>query len=101
MMLGAQLASFLSIELQMKRTIFASAAFIAVNILLNFVFLGVLKMNAFGLALASSIGCWIYFFIQGQYYLTGKSLLKFRRGVDRFHPNFELIKYRAKDRLGS
>ena len=80
LILGAQLAAFLSLELQTKRTMTASIIYILANIVLNFLFVGVLNLQALGLALASSLGCWIFLLIQAQYYFTGKALLKFRKG---------------------
>ena len=76
MMLGQQLSAFLAFENQSKRTMTASLACIVVNIAANFLFVVVLKMNAFGLALASSLGMWAFFGIQFSYYLSKKSIFK-------------------------
>ena len=75
LLLGQQLAAFLSLENQSKRTTVAGIVYIFVSILLNFVFVAKLKMEAYGLALASSLGLWVFFAIQAQYYLSGKSSL--------------------------
>ena len=75
LMLGQQFAAFLSLENQSKRTTIAGIVYILVNVLLNFLFVAKLKMEAFGLALASSLGLWIFLLIQLQYYLAGKSSL--------------------------
>ena len=73
LMLGNAFASFLSLENKGGRTITASLIFIAVNVLLNFLFVKVLHLEAFGLALASALGMWIFMGIQGQFYLSGRS----------------------------
>lgn len=75
--LGNQLSSFLSLENKMKRNTAASLSFIASNVLLNFIFIQRLNMGVLGLSLASSLGAWVYFFVQTQYFFTKKSRLKF------------------------
>ena len=77
LLLSTCIAAFLSLENKGNRTIFASVCFIITNIVLNFVFVQVLRLEALGLALASSIGLWVYLLIQAQYYLSGKSYLRF------------------------
>ena len=79
LLFGNQLAAFLSLENKTRRTIVASVVYIAANVVLNFLFVVLLHMGAFGLALASSIGLWIYFAVQAQYFLSGKSLMRFDR----------------------
>ncbi len=68
--LGNQLASFLSLENQAKRTTFASLVYLAVNVFLNYLFLIVLNVEKkeFALALASSIGLWVFFLLQTPYF---------------------------------
>ena len=77
LLVGNQLASFLSLENRMRRTTIASFSYIAVNLVLNYVFVARMNMQAFGLALASSIGLWVYFLIQAQAFLSGKIELTF------------------------
>ena len=76
MMLGQQLAAFLSLENKSGLTTTSSLVCIAVNTALNFLFVVILKMNAFGLALASSLGMWAFFGVQAAYYFSGKSFFK-------------------------
>ena len=78
LMLGNSFASFLSLENKGRRTIAASLGYIAVNLLLNFVFVQVLRLEAFGLALASSAGMWVFLGIQAEVFLSGKSHFRFR-----------------------
>ena len=77
LMLGQQAAAFLSLENRVRRTTAASLVFIAVNLILNYLFVVVMEMGCFGLALASSIGLWAFFLIQAQYFVSGKSMLRF------------------------
>lgn len=72
-LLGSTAAAFLSIENKGRRTTAASVAYIVVNVLLNFLFVQVLHLEAFGLALASSLGMWVFLGVQGQVFLSGKS----------------------------
>ena len=73
LLLGNTFAAFLSIENKGKRTFTASVIYIAVNILLNFVFVQMMKLEAFGLALASSLGMWIFLGVQAEAFVSGKS----------------------------
>ena len=78
LMLGNQLSAFLSMENKGTLTTVASLIYIGVNLVLNVLFVKVLQMGALGLALASSLGLWIFFAVQAQYFLSGKSHLKVR-----------------------
>ena len=83
LILGNQLVAFLSLENRVSRTTIASVTYIFVNIILNYIFVSKLQMEAFGLALASSLGLWVYFLIQAQYFFTKGSELKFfKRHLD-------------------
>ena len=77
LMLGNSFAAFLSLENRGKRTIAASLIYIIVNILLNFLFVQVLHLEELGLALASSLGMWVFMGVQAQVYLSGKSHFQF------------------------
>lgn len=76
LLLGNQLASFLSLQNQMKRTTIASIAYIAVNVGLNYLFVVRMQMGAFGLALASSIGLWVFLLIQAVYFFKPSSSIR-------------------------
>ena len=76
LMLGNSFAAFLSLENKGRRTLIASLIYILVNVLLNFLFVQVLKLEALGLALASSLGMWVFMGVQAQVYLSGKSHLR-------------------------
>lgn len=77
LMLGSSFSAFLSLENKGKRSLIASIIYIAVNILLNFIFVKQLRMEAFGLALASALGMWVFMLVQAQFYVSGKSHLRF------------------------
>ncbi len=79
-MLGSSFASFLSLENRGKRTLLASLIYIVVNVLLNLLFVRVMRLEALGLALASSLGMWVFMGVQAQYYLSGRSHLRFSPG---------------------
>ncbi|MBQ2049409.1 MAG: ATP-binding protein [Spirochaetales bacterium] len=82
--LGQQFAAFLSLENKTARTTVASVAFIFVNLVTNYLFVSRWKMQAFGLALASSVGLWVFFLVELSYYLGKKSVMKIRfRGIKK------------------
>ena len=76
-MLSNPIAAFLSLENRGRRTFTASLVYIAVNIALNWLFVQQLRMEAFGLSLASSLGMWVFLGVQAQFYLSGKSYFRF------------------------
>lgn len=78
LLLGSQLPAFLALENRGRRTTAASIVYIIVNIILNYIFVEVMHLEALGLALASSLGLWIFFLVQLQYFLSRASMLKIR-----------------------
>ena len=76
-MLSNPFAAFLSLENRGRRTFTASLVYIAVNVALNWLFVQQLRMEAFGLALASSLGMWVFMGVQAQFYVSGKSHFRF------------------------
>ena len=76
--LGSQLAAFLSLENKTFRTTAASIIYIIVNVILNFLFLNVFRLDILGLALASSLGMCIFCAAEAQYFFTKKASLHFR-----------------------
>ena len=75
-MLSTQLAPFLSIESMGKRSMQAGLVYIAVNLVLCFIFVQVMALGAFGLALSSSLGMWVMFGVELQYFLSKRSKIK-------------------------
>lgn len=88
LVLGQVLAAFLSLENQVKRATIASITFILTSAILDYIFIVILQLKMFGLALASSLGLWVYFLIQLSYFLSKKSTLRF--GFTKF--NITLVK---------
>ncbi len=80
MILANQLPAFLTMENRGRRTLTASLVYIAVNLVLNFIFVQLLSLQEFGLALASSLGMWVFFAVQAQYFFSSRSHLKMRPG---------------------
>ncbi len=81
-LLGAQLSAFLQLEQQQKRTYIGIAVMMIVNAALDCLFILVLHWGMFGLGLATSISCWVFFFVLGSYYLTAKAAIRFdRKGI--------------------
>lgn len=82
-MLGSAFAAFLSLENRQRRTLAASLSYIAANILLNYLLVQQLKMEALGLALASSLGMWVFLGVQALPFLRGE--LSFRLSLRASH----------------
>ena len=78
-LLAQQLASFLQMERQGRRSYLGIAAMILTNVAADILLVAVLRMGVFGLALATALSNWIYFLILAQYYLTEEAQLRFDR----------------------
>jgi len=76
-LLGNQFSSFLSLENRMKRNLFSSVLYVAVNLALNYLFVQKYRMGVWGLPLATSVGAWIYFLTQAQAFMAKGSQFKF------------------------
>lgn len=83
-LLAQQLASFLQLERQNKRSYIGVGAMIISNTIADIVLVAYLKMGIFGLALATTASNWIYCLVLGQYYLTKKAQLRFDRKLIDF-----------------
>ena len=90
LVLGQQLFAFLSLENQTKRTMVASIVCFTVNAVLNHLFVVIIPMGTFGLGLSSSIASWVFFAVQAEYYLRGKSEWKFSIRSCRRHDGAEI-----------
>ena len=91
-MLGSFFAPFLTLENRSNRTMIASLVYIAVNIVLNFLFVQLLHMQAFGLALASSLGMWVFMGVQAQYFMSGKSHLRLAAGRPAWRESGQILR---------
>ena len=88
LILGNQLMSFLSLENKPKYTTAASVVCVAVNFLLDMLFLKVLHMEVMGLAIANALAMWAMVAVELHYYLSGKSIMKFSMK----NPDFSVVK---------
>ena len=77
LVLGQQLFAFLSLENQTKRTMAASIACFALNVILNHLFLVIIPLGTFGLGLSTSLAAWAFLAVLASWYLSGKSEWKF------------------------
>ncbi len=101
LMLGSQLSAFLSLDNKGKRTTLASFLYIIVNFLLNYLFVGVMGLQAMGLALAPSIGLWVYFLVQAPYFLKAASPMHFAiKGID-WHESARILKIGVPGAIGN
>ena len=75
MVIGSQLASYLSLENRTGLTTLATLACIVATLFANLLFVRALNMGVFGLALGSSAGMWVFLAIQAGYYFCGRSTL--------------------------
>ena len=78
MLLAQQIASFLQMERQSKRGYIGIAGMIISNVLLDILFVAILDMGIWGLALATSLSNWTYFLLLVPYYFTSKAQLKYK-----------------------
>lgn len=92
LIIGQQLSAFLSLENRSRRATIASLCYIAANVVLSWLFVVVLRMDALGLALATSLGLWVFLLVQLQFYFSGKSVLKLSGGPMRVKDATEIVK---------
>ena len=92
LLLGNLSSSFLSIENKAGLTTVASLAYIVVNVILNCIFVADLHMGPFGLALASSLGMWVFFVVQAWYFLTPSSPLRLFSGHPLWSESVQIFK---------
>ena len=92
LVLGNQLPAFLSMENKGRRTMTASLVYIAINLVLDYVFVQILRLEEFGLALASSLGLWVFLAIQAHYFLSGKSMFRLSMRKIAWSSTGEIVK---------
>ena len=90
--LSTQLAGFLSLENKTRRTTIASIVCIIVNLVLNWLFVLILKMGIFGLSLAGSLSMWVFCVVEAQYFLSGKSDMRFSFRNIHWRESLEIVK---------
>lgn len=92
LLLSQQLAAFLSLENQTRLATIASVAQIVANLALDFLFTAVMKQGVLGLGLATALSSWVFFAIQAQHFLRGKSTMKFKLKGVRLRESLDIIK---------
>ena len=92
MMIGGQLSAFLSMEMHGSRSTAATAVFVALNLVLTFLFLYVFHLGVIGIAIAASLGYWAYLLIQLEFYVRGRSMLKFKLNFTHWQHIAEIVK---------
>ena len=101
LILSNQFSSFLFIENKGRITQLAVLVFIAVNLVMNYLFVAVMHMEAFGLALASSIGMWTYLLVEAWYFVSGRSNLRFTLKKPDPHECAQLLKIGLPGAMGN
>lgn len=91
-MVVAQLASFLQLERQEKRTYLGIVVMAVVNITLDLAFVAGLHMGMFGLGLATSISNWVYLIFLASYYFTSNAIIKFSIKSIDFKDIIEIVR---------
>ena len=75
-LLAQLLTATLQLERQDRRGQIGIGVMVTVNVVLDILFIVILNMGVFGLALATSLANWAHFLVLGSYYLTDKAQLK-------------------------
>ena len=77
LVLGQQFFAFLSLENKTKRTMAAGICCVAVNTVMDVLFVYAANLGTFGLGLGSAVAVWAFCLVNASYYFTGKSEMKF------------------------
>ena len=75
-LLAQLLTATLQLERQDRRGQIGIVVMVTTNVVLDILFIIILKMGVYGLALATSLANWAHFLVLAQYYLTDKAQLK-------------------------
>ncbi len=83
LILGQQLFAFLSMENQTRRTMAATLACVVGNALSDVLFVFLLRMGTFGLALGTAVSEWVFFGVLASWYRKGQSEMSMSlKGID-------------------
>ena len=91
-MIGSQLAAFLQLERQEKRTYIAIAAMVAANVGMDLLLVTGLGLGFLGLGLATSVSSLVFCAVQLAFFLTDRATIRFRPRSIRFRYLPELLK---------
>ncbi len=101
MMLGNQFAAFLSLENKIRQTTSAGVIYIVANTLLNYLFVQVLHLEAFGLALASSLGQWIFLLCEARCFFMKDTRLRLTIKRIRWRDAGDIVRIGAPGAIGN
>jgi len=99
--LTAQLSAFLSLENKGSRVTVASIVCVAVNTVLTYLFVIVLRMDVLGLSLASALSMWAFLAVEAQYFFSRKSTLRFTFRRLSWHDTGKIIKIGLPGSIGN
>ena len=100
-LLCQQFTSFLSMQRREKYVTVTSVLFIIISIVSNFLFVNILHLEMFGLALATAISYWIFAILLAASYFTKKSSIKFKIKEIEFKVLGKILKYGYVSALSS
>ncbi len=75
--LGTQFTAFLQLEHREKRSYIAVVAMFVANSFFNWLFVAVFHMGLFGLGFSTSLSNFLFFIIQGSYFLKHNAVIRF------------------------
>ena len=99
--IGNQLAAFLSLENKTMRTTVASIIYIIANLLFNYIFVQVMHLEALGLAMASSLGMWVFMLVQAQYFFSAKASIRLKFKELKWEDAKEMVKKGSLGAIGN
>ena len=99
--LTTQLSAFLSLENKANRVTLASIVCVAVNTVLAYLFIVVLRMDVLGLSLSSALAMWAFFAVEAEYFVSKKSTLRFTFRHLKWHDTREIIKIGLPGAIGN
>ena len=100
LLMGNQLAAFLSLENEGRRTTVASMICIVVNVALNWLFVILLQLGTLGLALAASLSSWAFFAAELPYFFSSGSSLRFSFRLRGWRDGTEIVKVGLPGAIG-
>ncbi len=77
MVLSSQFVAFLSLEGQDRRNFIATGSMLIANVVLDILFVAVIRMGIPGLGVATSLSQWINMITTGTFFLTSKASLRY------------------------
>lgn len=101
LLFAMQLTGFLSLENQTRYATCACVAFVVANLAFHVLFVVVLDLEALGLALASSLGTWVFMLLLVVRFATGKSVMRFELRSLRWRETGSLFRLGVPEALST